>query len=51
MPGSNPLLLSLHAQSTLGFQKDVEQGTCTMKRRTGDGPEDYERMEITLYNL
>ena len=41
MSGDNPLLLSLHAQSTLGFIKDVQAGTCYMKHMTGSGPEDF----------
>ena len=37
MTGETPLLISLHAQTTLGFIKDVAAGTCEMKRVTGPG--------------
>ena len=50
IPGDMPLLISLHAQSTLGFIKDVEEGTCFMKYRNGGNPDGVELVEITLYN-
>ena len=51
MSGDNPLLISLHESSILGSIKDVYEGTCYMKRRTGDKPDGYEGVEIALYNL
>ena len=51
MEGDTPLLISLHAQSTLGFIKDVSAGTCEMRHVTGRGPDDFERIPIKLYNL
>ena len=51
MEGDTPLLISLHAQSTLGFIKDVQAGTCEMRHVTGRGPKDFEKIPIKLYNL
>ena len=45
------MLISLHAQSTLGFVKDVQAGTCMMRYLTGEKPSDFEMVEVTLYNL
>ena len=51
MEGTTPLLISLHAQGTLGLVKDVQSGTCQMKHRTGTGEKDYELVTIKLYNI
>ena len=42
---------SLHAQTTLGFVKDVQAGTCQMRHLTAKGPGDCELIPLTLYNL
>ena len=51
MSGETPLLISLHAQSTLGFIKDVQAGTCELRHKTGKGTDEYEKIPIRLYNL
>ena len=35
MKKDTPLLLSIHAQTTLGFIKDVLEGTCYMRHSLG----------------
>ena len=51
MSGDNAMLISLHAQSSLGFVKDTQRGTCYIRHVWGPCPGGTELVEITLYNL
>ena len=51
MLGDKPVLLPMHAQSTLGFIKDVQAGTCFMRHETTSKKDDFELVELQFYNL
>ena len=51
MLGDNLLLISLNAQSIPGFVNEVQADTREMRRLTGRGPADFERIPIKLCNL